>query len=58
MVLIGLLYIMLFLVIPKANSVFTVEMEDYRIKMFGNQLRVRSAERSSKKFKSKPTTDL
>lgn len=44
--------------IPKANSVFIVEMEGYRITIFGNQLRIRSAERSSKKFKSKPTTDL
>ena len=47
-----------FVVIPKANSVFTVDIDGYLCTLYGNQLRVRSAERSSKKFKAKPTTDL
>ncbi|CAB3995869.1 Ribonuclease P subunit p29 [Paramuricea clavata] len=44
--------------VPKANSVFTVDIEGYLCTLYGNQLRIRSAERSSKKFKTKPTTDL
>ena len=50
--------IFLFQVIPKANSVFNVDIQGYLCTLYGNQLRVRSAERSSKKFKTKPTTDL
>ena len=48
----------IFLAVPKANSVFTVDIEGYLCTLYGNQLRIRSAERSSKKFKTKPTTDL
>ncbi len=48
----------IFLAVPKANSVFTVDIHGYLCTLYGNQLRVRSAERVSKKFKTKRTTDL
>ncbi|XP_046842716.1 ribonuclease P protein subunit p29-like [Xenia sp. Carnegie-2017] len=44
--------------LPKINSVFTVDVGGYLCTLYGNHLRVRSAERSSKKLKSKSTTDL
>lgn len=37
---------------------FTVDIGGYLCTLYGNHLRVRSAERSSKKLKSKSTTDL
>ncbi|KAF9998121.1 RNase P/RNase MRP complex subunit [Modicella reniformis] len=45
-------------VIPKANNVFTVPIRNSLFTVHGNQFRYRASQRSSKKFKSKPTVDL
>ena len=47
-----------FAVIPKANSVFTFELGGFEFTIHGNHFRYRSCERSARKFKRKPTTDL
>ncbi|XP_078368475.1 ribonuclease P protein subunit p29-like [Oculina patagonica] len=44
--------------IPKAHSVFTFELEGFMFTIHGNHFRYRSSERSARKFKPKPTTDL
>lgn len=44
--------------IPKANSVFTFELGGFVFTIHGNHFRYRSSERSARKFKRKPTTDL
>lgn len=44
--------------IPKANSVFNFELEQFVFTVHGNHFRYRSSERSARKFKPKPTTDL
>lgn len=44
--------------IPKANSVFTFELGGFEFTIHGNHFRYRSCERSARKFKRKPTTDL
>ncbi|KAI1317448.1 RNase P/RNase MRP complex subunit [Mortierella claussenii] len=45
-------------VIPKTNNVFTIRVRDSVFTVHGNQFRYRASQRSSKKFKSKPTIDL
>lgn len=45
-------------VIPKANSVFTFELEGFVFTIHGNHFRYRSSERSARRFKPKPTVDL
>ncbi|XP_031562031.1 ribonuclease P protein subunit p29-like [Actinia tenebrosa] len=45
-------------VIPKANSVFSFELNGFTFKIYGNHFRFRASERSVRKFKSKPTLDL
>ncbi|KAI8594878.1 Rof/RNase P-like protein, partial [Dissophora ornata] len=45
-------------VIPKANNVFTLQVRNSVFTIHGNQFRYRAAQRSSKKFKAKPSTDL
>ena len=50
--------LILFAVIPKANSVFSFELEQFVFTVHGNHFRYRSSERSARKFKPKPTTDL
>lgn len=47
-----------FSVIPKANSVFTFELEGFVFTIHGNHFRYRSSERSARRFKPKPTVDL
>ncbi|XP_070574062.1 ribonuclease P protein subunit p29-like [Ptychodera flava] len=44
--------------IPKANTIFCVEIEGIVVTLYGNHLRRKSSERSVKKFKSKNTIDL
>jgi len=44
--------------IPKANSIFSFKYKNYLFNLHGNQLLGQSAERSSKKYKQKPTIDL
>jgi len=44
--------------IPKANSVFTFELEGFVFTIHGNHFRYRSSERSARRFKPKPTVDL
>ncbi|KAJ1500174.1 RNase P/RNase MRP complex subunit, partial [Coelomomyces lativittatus] len=44
--------------IPKQGSVFTVAFDGSLYTLYGNTLRYRSAERSARKFKPKPTIDL
>ncbi|KAG0366371.1 RNase P/RNase MRP complex subunit [Gamsiella multidivaricata] len=46
------------LVIPKTNNVFKIHIRDSIFTLHGNQFRYRASQRSSKKFKSKPTIDL
>ncbi|XP_059941115.1 ribonuclease P protein subunit p29 isoform X3 [Mesoplodon densirostris] len=45
-------------VIPKLNSVFTVEMDGFISYIYGSKFQLRSSERSAKKFKAKGTIDL
>uniref|UniRef100_A0A3Q2PEL9 Ribonuclease P protein subunit p29 n=1 Tax=Fundulus heteroclitus TaxID=8078 RepID=A0A3Q2PEL9_FUNHE len=45
-------------VIPKKNSVFSVEIEGFVSHIYGNKFELRSSERSAKKFKVKGTIDL
>ncbi|KAF9089323.1 RNase P/RNase MRP complex subunit [Mortierella sp. GBA35] len=45
-------------VIPKVNSVFTIHIKNSVFTLHGNQFRYRAAQRSAKKFKSRPTIDL
>lgn len=44
--------------IPKMNSVFALEIGSYMFSIHGNQFRVRSAERCTRKFKLKGTIEL
>lgn len=44
--------------IPKANSVFTFELEGFEFTIHGNHFCFRSSERSARRFKPKATTDL
>ncbi|EDO36711.1 predicted protein [Nematostella vectensis] len=44
--------------IPKANSVFSFQLEDFMFKIYGNHFRFRASERSVRKFKTKATVDL
>ncbi|XP_076449003.1 ribonuclease P protein subunit p29-like isoform X1 [Babylonia areolata] len=44
--------------VPKVNSVFTMEWGGCVFTIHGNHFRVKAAERSSRKFKVKSTTDL
>lgn len=44
--------------IPKASSLFTFELGQFLFTIHGNHFRYRSSERSARKFKRKPTTDL
>ncbi|KAF9208832.1 RNase P/RNase MRP complex subunit [Haplosporangium sp. Z 27] len=46
------------LVIPKVNNVFTLYIKGSVFTVHGNQFRYRASQRSTKKFKSKPTIDL
>ncbi|KAF8986471.1 RNase P/RNase MRP complex subunit [Entomortierella lignicola] len=46
------------LVIPKVNNVFTLHIKGSVFTVHGNQFRYRASQRSTKKFKSKPTIDL
>lgn len=45
-------------VIPKRNSVFSVEVGGFVSHIYGNKLELRASERSAKKFKVKGTIDL
>lgn len=45
-------------VIPKENTVFTVPIKGTAFTIYGDQCRFRAADRSSKKFKPKPSVDL
>ncbi|XP_017314101.1 ribonuclease P protein subunit p29 [Ictalurus punctatus] len=45
-------------IIPKRNSVFSVEMGDFVAHIYGSKFELRSSERSAKKFKTKGTIDL
>ncbi|XP_007544189.1 PREDICTED: ribonuclease P protein subunit p29 [Poecilia mexicana] len=45
-------------VIPKRNSVFSVEMDSFVSHIYGNKMEFRASERSAKKFKVKGTIDL
>ncbi|XP_054878385.1 ribonuclease P protein subunit p29 [Poeciliopsis prolifica] len=45
-------------VIPKRNSVFSVEMDSFVSHFYGNKMEFRASERSAKKFKVKGTIDL
>ncbi|XP_078215685.1 ribonuclease P protein subunit p29 isoform X2 [Callithrix jacchus] len=45
-------------VIPKLNSVFTVEIDGFISYIYGSKFQLRSSERSAKKFKAKGTIDL
>lgn len=45
-------------VIPKRNSVFSVEIGDFITHIYGSKFELRSSERSAKKFKVKGTIDL
>ncbi|XP_069463174.1 ribonuclease P protein subunit p29 [Ambystoma mexicanum] len=45
-------------VIPKANSVFSVEIDGFISHIYGSKFQLRSSERSAKKFKSKGSIDL
>lgn len=53
-----ILFLLLFLVIPKLNCVFTVETDGFISYIYGSKFQLRSSERSAKKFKAKGTTDL
>ncbi|XP_071091853.1 ribonuclease P protein subunit p29-like [Haliotis cracherodii] len=44
--------------IPKQNSVFTVKVEGFLFTVHGNHFKVKTAERPSRRFKSKATIDL
>ncbi|KAK2914046.1 hypothetical protein Q8A67_002445 [Cirrhinus molitorella] len=45
-------------VIPKRNSVFSVEIGNFVTHIYGSKFELRSSERSAKKFKVKGTIDL
>ncbi|XP_015223867.1 ribonuclease P protein subunit p29 isoform X1 [Lepisosteus oculatus] len=45
-------------VIPKRNSVFSVEIDGFISYIYGSKFQLRSSERSAKKFKVKGTIDL
>ncbi|XP_021556606.1 ribonuclease P protein subunit p29 isoform X2 [Neomonachus schauinslandi] len=45
-------------VVPKLNCVFTVEIDGFISYIYGSKFRLRSSERSAKKFKAKGTVDL
>lgn len=56
-----LLFVCLFVcfsVVPKLNCVFTVEIDGFISYIYGSKFRLRSSERSAKKFKTKGTVDL
>lgn len=44
--------------IPKANSVFEIDLHGNPMHLFGTHMQIRSADRSSRKFKTKSTIDL
>ena len=44
--------------IPKINSVFAVEIAGYLYTIYGNQFRVKSSDRCTKKFKTKGTIEI
>ncbi|KAL8601082.1 hypothetical protein ACOMHN_040783 [Nucella lapillus] len=44
--------------VPKMNSVFALELSGHVFTIHGNHFKVKAGERSSRKFKSKPSTDL
>ncbi|KAK7114249.1 ribonuclease P protein subunit p29-like [Littorina saxatilis] len=44
--------------VPKENSIFALELHGHIFTIHGSHFKVKAGERSSKKFKSKPTTDL
>eukprot|EP00056_Hartaetosiga_gracilis_P019620 m.15169 g.15169 ORF g.15169 m.15169 type:complete len:280 (+) comp7818_c0_seq1:87-926(+) len=46
------------LMIPKKDSVFSFELRNFVFTIFGNQYRIKPAERISRKFKAKATLDL
>jgi len=45
-------------VIPKSNNVFTIQINEHIITLYGNHFRYRSYERAARKFKSKSTIEL
>ncbi|KAG0345075.1 RNase P/RNase MRP complex subunit [Podila minutissima] len=45
-------------VIPKVNNVFSIPIRNSVFTLHGNQFRYRASQRSTKKFKSRPTIDL
>jgi len=47
-----------FKIISKKGNVFLIYINDWRIELYGSQLRFRSSERAAKKFKSKPNIQL
>ncbi|GAB1599254.1 ribonuclease P protein subunit p29-like [Argonauta hians] len=44
--------------VPKKNSIFSFSLEGYCFTLYGNHMKVKSSERSHRKFKNKPTIDL
>ncbi|XP_020670745.3 ribonuclease P protein subunit p29 isoform X2 [Pogona vitticeps] len=45
-------------VIPKLNSVFSIELDGFVSYIYGSRIQFRASERSAKKFKGKGTLDL
>ncbi|KAM8946002.1 ribonuclease P protein subunit p29 [Pelodytes ibericus] len=45
-------------VVPKLNSVFSIEIDGFISYIYGSKLQIRSSERSAKKFKTKGSIDL
>ena len=46
------------LVLPKKDTVFTFLLNDRLITIFGNNIQMRTAERSVRKFKNKTSIDF
>lgn len=51
-------HLLCLLVIPKRNSVFSVEISGFTSFIYGSKFEQRASERSAKKFKVKGTIDL
>lgn len=52
------IFIILFIALPKAHTVFTLQYDTLIIELYGNHLCYRTAERTVRKFKSKATIQL
>lgn len=58
MVALTLISFLPFIVIPKRNSVFSVEISGFTSFIYGSKFEQRASERSAKKFKARGTIDL